>query len=274
MSDDERYLRQLDLLGAAGQDRIARSIVGYVGLGGLGSHHVRLSAYLGVRNFVLVDGDLASNHSLNRLVTAYPGDVGEFKVELARREILAIAPTAAVTVVRKHVPDPAVLTALAVADLIVGGVDHDLPRIKLTDFASSHGIPYIDVATDVAASENRPPIYGGRVICAGIGPGCLHCLGELDSDAIRRASMTDEQLIVEAAIYGVPVESLRPQTGPAVVTINSVVASLAITEAMAMVTGLRLPRRHLVYRGDIGTVRVNIDPPQPGCPYCARWTGA
>ncbi|HZM84887.1 MAG TPA: ThiF family adenylyltransferase, partial [Candidatus Limnocylindrales bacterium] len=194
----------------------------------------------------------------------------ELKADLAKREILKIAPTANVIVVPKHLPHPDAMAALAEVDLLIGGLDHDLPRLQLTDFASANGIPYIDAATDVVDVDG-PPVYGGRVVCAGITPGCLHCLDQLDKDAIRRATMTDEQLAVEAAIYGVPVESLHPQTGPSVVTINSVVASLAITEAMALLTGLRNPQRHLVYRGDIGTVRLNIDPPQSGCPYCARW---
>lgn len=272
MTEDSRYRRQIVLFGAAGQDLLGQATVGYPGLGGLGSHHVRLSAYLGVRNFVLVDGDTTSDHSLNRQVTAYPDDVGELKVDLAEREILKIAPTANVKVVPKHLPHPDALAALAEVDLLIGGLDHDLPRLQLTDFAATKGIAYIDAATDITVTEDGPPVYGGRIVCAGTAPGCLHCLGELDNDAIRRATMTDEQLIIEAAIYGVPVESLRPQTGPSVVTINSVVASLAITEAMALLTGLRQPQRHLVYRGDTGTVRLNIDPPQANCPYCTRWS--
>lgn len=271
MTEDRRYQRQIDLLGAAGQDRLASATVGYLGLGGLGSHHVRLSAYLGVRHYVLIDGDTTSEHGLNRQVTAYPDDVDELKVDLAKREILKIAPTARVITVAKHLPHPDALATLADVDLLIGGFDHDLPRLQATDFASRNGIPYIDAASDVTITDDGPPIYGGRIVTAGITPGCLHCLNELDNNAIRRATMTDEQLAAEAAIYGVPVESLRPQTGPSVVTINSVVASLAITEAMALLTGLRTPQRYLAYRGDQASVRPNIDTPQPGCPYCARW---
>ena len=43
-------------------------------------------------------------------------------------------------------------------------------------------------------------------------------------------------------------------TGPSVVSVNGVVASLSVTEFMAAVTGIRVPYDHLEYRGDRGTV--------------------
>jgi hypothetical protein len=109
------------------------------------------------------------------------------------------------------------------------------------------------------------------VVAAGISPGCLFCLDLLDQRQIRHATMTPEELAAEAAIYGVPVDALDA-TGPSVVTINGVVASLAATEAMVYLTGLRSPAKQLTYRADQGGVRINLDLPTAlGCPYCARW---
>lgn len=114
-------------------------------------------------------------------------------------------------------------------------------------------------------------VYGGRVVTAGLGPGCLFCLDHLDQRQIRHATMTDEERAVDAAIYGVPVDALDG-TGPSVITINGVVASLAATEAMVHLTGLRAPNKQLTYRADHGGVRINLDLPiRPACPYCARW---
>ena len=60
--------------------------------------------------------------------------------------------------------------------------------------------------------------------------------------------------------------------GPSVVTINGVVASLAATEAMVHLTGLRTPQKQLTYRADHGGVRINLEPPaRTACPYCTRW---
>jgi hypothetical protein len=90
----------------------------------------------------LIDGDRVSTHSFNRLVTAYPGDVDAFKTDVAERLIRAIAPDAEVTNIRHHLPHPDAVAALQGLDLIFGALDHDGPRLDLTDLASRHGIIY------------------------------------------------------------------------------------------------------------------------------------
>jgi hypothetical protein len=271
IDDSVRYDRNTMLFGTSGQNRIKAARVGVAGLGGLGCHLVLHLAYLGVTRYVLVDGDRASSHSLNRLVTAYPDDIGQYKTDLAERLIRAINPQAEVINVRHHLPHPDALDALRGVDLILGGLDNDAPRLHLTDLASQRRIAYIDAATDTHADGGSLE-YGGRVITAGIGPGCLLCLDHLDQRQIRQATMTDEERAADAAIYGVPAGALDG-AGPAVVTINGVVASLAATEAMVHLTGLRAPNKQLTYRADQGGVRINLDPPiLPACPYCARWT--
>jgi hypothetical protein len=271
IDDSIRYDRNILLFGAEGQKRIKAARVGVAGLGGLGCHLVQQLAYLGVCRYVLADGDHASSHSLNRLVTAYPDDVGQYKTDLAERLIRTINPDAEVVNIRHHLPHSDAIGALAGVDLILGGLDNDAPRLHLTDLASLHRIVYIDAATDTDA-DNGPLAYGGRVVTAGAGPGCLFCLDLLDQQQIRRAAMTDEERAADAAIYGVPADALD-DAGPSVVTINGVVASLAATEAMVHLTGLRTPQKQLTYRADHGGVRINLDPPaRTACPYCARWS--
>lgn len=260
------------LFGIEGQNRIKAARVGIAGLGGLGGHLAQQLAYLGVTRYTLVDGDKASSHSLNRLVTAYPDDIGRYKTDLAERLIQTITPDAEVTKVPYYLPHPDAQAALAQVDLILGGLDSDGPRLQLTDLASTHRIVYIDAATDTIASDG-PLIYGGRVVTAGTTLGCLSCLGLLDQRQIRYATMTPEQLTAEAAIYGVPVSELDA-TGPSVVTINGVIASLAATEAMVHLTGLRPLVKQLTYRANEGGIRISLDQGRPGCPYCARWNGA
>lgn len=270
IDDADRYNRQISLLGREGQDLIMAARVGIVGLGGLGSHMAQQLAYLGVARYALIDGDHASTHSLNRLVTARPDDIGEYKTDLAERMILAIKPGVDVINVRHYLPHPDALAALRDVDLILGGLDNDAPRLHLTDLASTQQIVYIDAATDADASHGSLA-YGGRIVTAGTSAGCLFCLGLLDQRQVRLATMTPYERAAEADIYGVPLDALDT-TGPSVVTINGVVASLATTEAMVHLSGLRPPNKQLGYRADQGGVRINVDPPSlPACPYCARW---
>ena len=82
--------------------------------------------------------------------------------------------------------------------------------------------------------------------------------------------MSEEERRIEDDIYGIPRASLGT-TGPAVVSVNGVIASLAVTEFMVHITGLRPPSRHLIYRGDLARLTASKDPPRDGCWYCARW---
>ena len=55
-----------------------------------------------------------------------------------------------------------------------------------------------------------------------------------------------------------------------VVSLNGVVASLAVTEFMVWITGMRDPKRCLVYHAESGIVTRSQDPPAPQCPKCGR----
>lgn len=74
------------------------------------------------------------------------------------------------------------------------------------------------------------------------------------------------------AIYGVSTDDLG-RSGPSVVSLNGVGASVGIMEFMLGVTGVRSPRRLLKYHGQRGVVTVVSDAPAPDCYYCANVRG-
>ncbi len=102
---------------------------------------------------------------------------------------------------------------------------------------------------------------------------CLSCLDLLDQNQIARDNMSPEQRAADAHIYGVARDALEG-TGPAVVSVNGVVASLAVTEFMALATGIREPAAHLVYRGDLPRLTKSVDQPREGCWYCTQLWGS
>jgi hypothetical protein len=112
-------------------------------------------------------------------------------------------------------------------------------------------------------------INGGRVLWTGHGDRCPFCMDLLDEEALRRESMSPEQRADYGGIYGVP-ENALGETGPSGVSINGVVASAAVTELMVWVAGLRAPKSLLTYRADQGGIRVSLDEPVEGCPYCSE----
>lgn len=264
----ERFSRNEALFGAEGQRRIARSSVAIVGLGGLGSHVAQQLAYLGTARFCLLDHDVVSNSSLNRVVTAVDADVAAAtpKTVAAERVIRAIAPAAQVARFEAKLSDAS--DAIATADLIVGCVDRDTHRLELLEIAAEARRPYLDLATDTGG-EGRDTWYGGRTVLSD-GEGCLVCLPEiLDQEAIARDRMAAPQREARDRSYGVSADALEG-TGPAVVSLNGVVASLGVTELMCLLTGLRAPQRQLIYRADQGIVLRSRDSGDPECFYCSR----
>ena len=148
----ERYSRNEALFGAEGQRRIRETKVGIVGLGGLGSHVAQQLAYLGVEDYGLVDFDIVTNSSLNRLVGAEDADVeaATKKIEVAKRMINRIKPSARVDLVDARVIDPAAEAAIGRADIIFGCRDRDLARLQLTELCARYARPLFDLASDVS----------------------------------------------------------------------------------------------------------------------------
>lgn len=264
----ERYSRNEALFGAVGQARIAGTKVVIVGLGGLGSHVAQQLAYLGVADYALVDFDVVTESSLNRLVGAVPADVAASykKVVVAERTIRNVQPEAIVATVDGRVTDADTERVLARGDVVFGCLDRDVHRLELLELATRYAKPYFDLATDVTG-EGADLAYGGRVVLCD-GSRCLVCLPDLlDQESIARDRLSPELGEADRRIYGVDRGDLAA-TGPAVVSINGVVASLAVTESMVWTTGLREPAGLLTYRADLGVVRRSRDKPAPDCYYC------
>ncbi len=266
---EERFSRQIALFGVDGQTKIRESRAVLVGLGGLGSHLAQELAFLGVRDFALIDHDCITASSRNRVIGARPVDVIDKtpKVEVAKRLILEIDPDAAVAT-HATTLTPA-REVIADRTVVFGGVDNDLVRLELTEVSARHKLPYFDLASDTGADDDGLPTYGGRIVFAD-GTRCLHCLRLLDPEDMRRAGLPEEAREAHDDVYGIEKTALGG-TGPAVVSVNGVVASLAVNEFMVWITGVREPEPQIVYYGEKRMIRRSTDKGDPNCPYCRRW---
>lgn len=189
---------------------------------------------------------------------------------VAERVISQIQPTAEIALVEGKVMDNRMPGAVVSADVVFRCLDRDLPRLQLTEICARYAKPYFDLASDTGG-EGGAAWYGGRIVFCD-GTRCLSCLDLLDQEQMARDSMSPEQRAAHDEIYGVERAALD-RSGPAVVSINGVVASLAVTEFMALVTGIREPVAHLRYRGDLTRLTQSLDPPHPGCSYCTELWG-
>jgi hypothetical protein len=82
-----------------------------------------------------------------------------------------------------------------------------------------------------------------------------------------------EQREAHDRIYGIERGALAG-TGPMVVSVNGTIASIAVTEFIAYVSGLREPAAQLTYRGDLQVIRRSVDEPEPGCYFCRGTWGS
>ncbi len=269
---DVRHHRSIELFGPVGQDALRRTRVAVVGIGGLGTHVVQQLAFLGVGTIAAMDHEDLDETNLNRYVGARHDDPipGTPKVDIAERTVRGIDEGITVVKIREPLVSERAFSAVKASDWAFGCVDTDGPRFILNELCAAYGIKYVDLATDV---EPGPPLkYGGRVFVSDNGDGCLSCLQMLDMKQVNWYLAGEGQREDLANIYGVS-RDLLGRSGPSVVSINGVVASLAVTEFMVGCTGLRSPRRHMVYDATDSKVRISLDQPVEGCWYCKVMRG-
>lgn len=262
---NNRFNRNILLFGKQGQKAIRDSSAIVYGAGGLGTHVIQQLALLGVERITVIDDEELTQSNKNRYIGAYHKDPvpGIAKVEIAKRLVLAIDPAIKFIGLRANVLSAIGFDAFPNSEVVLGCLDDDGPRFVLNALAAAYSKPYIDLASDV--SNGR---FGGRVITNWDGKGCLYCLDELDQFKIQSFLESTEERVLRESVYGIDNAALGT-SGPSVVSVNGTIASIAVTEYMCAITGMRPAKKFLNYDGICGRVGTREQTPLPGCPYCS-----
>lgn len=260
---DQVFDRQIRAFGSAGQQKIESFRVAIVGLGGTGSVVTEQLAHLGVRDFLLIDPELLEETNLNRVVGAKRSSIGKSKVEVARDLIISICPSAQVTLVKDSVLLHSVARRILEADLFFCCTDSHGSRAVLTQLSYQYLIPGFDLGVRIESDGSRITHITGRVQMLAPGLACLICSGLLDSEAVRRDLMTESERRADPYIVG------GDELQPAVISINSVVASLATTMYLAAVVGFPISARHQIFRAEKGVVHSVLNEPVRECVVCS-----
>jgi len=245
----EHHDRQIRAFGRDGQRILERTRVGVVGLGGTGSIVVQQLAHLGVHDFVFIDPDEVEASNLNRLVGTTSRDVGKPKTSVAKRHVLSVNPSAGVVEIIGNVIDSSIAVHLLNCDFLFLCTDTHASRAVVNQVAYQYLIPCIDMGVAVHAAGGVVKHVAGRVHMLAPGLPCLTCGTWIDSNQVRLEMMTDEQRAEDPYFVGVSVEQ------PAVITLNSTVASLAVTMCLSALTGLPADARLILYDAMKGSVR-------------------
>lgn len=242
--DSGRYDRQIRAFGKEGQAAIVSLKVGIVGLGGIGCHVAQQLAYLGVRDLTLVDSQVVDPTNLNRLVGATADDIGKAKVEVISRLVKKILPDAILHPIYQDLRSSEAFESMKSVDVIFGCVDNDGARLVLNELSLAYLVPYIDSGVEIEMSDGKVEQVGGRVnLVLPDGP-CLHCMRQLDLEEARIA-LSPAAEIQRARAQGYIRGDDEPS--PSVVSLNGIVASLAVTEFTNLATGIRTASRFLAY---------------------------
>ena len=139
------YSRQLVLkeLGKEGQEKLAKSKVAIVGLGGLGTVSSLYLALAGVGHLRLIDQDTVEPHNLHRQVLYTPKDLGYPKAEVSAKRLMEINPFINVELVPENVNVDNVEKLLGGIDCVVDGLDNMRTRYLVNRTCAKLKIPYV-----------------------------------------------------------------------------------------------------------------------------------
>ena len=128
MNDEQllRYARHVMLpdIDLAGQEKLLAAHVMVIGLGGLGSPVSLYLAASGIGTLTLVDFDAVDLSNLQRQIAHRMENLGEAKVESARKNLLAINPDVRINAVNEKLDEAALQDRMKGVDLVVDCTDN------------------------------------------------------------------------------------------------------------------------------------------------------
>ena len=259
-----RFDRQIRVFGSDAQGRLKTIRVGIVGLGGTGSLVLQQLVHLGIRDLVLIDADVVEESNLNRVVGTTRNDLGRPKVDVAAEFAVRINPDIRVEARRESVLQAMTARSLAATDFLFNCTDSHGSRAVINQVAYQYLVPTIDMGVAITVSEAKISHITGRVQLLAPGVACMTCANLLNSEEIRRDLMTEFERQKDPYISG----GIEP--APAVISLNSTVASLSIT--MFLNTTVHVPgaARFLNYDAINGVVRPAVCPAHPSCIVCSH----
>lgn len=142
MSD--RFLREEMLLGRAALERLRKSRVMVLGLGGVGSWCAEALARAGVGTVILVDQDTVSESNINRQLCATSATIGQAKAEIMARRLSEINPEGSFLPVAARYEAAVRERFFAYEpDFIVDAIDLVACKTDLIRTAKERGVPIV-----------------------------------------------------------------------------------------------------------------------------------
>ena len=234
----ERYDRQIRLIGIEGQERLKKSKVLVVGIGGLGSPAALYLAAAGVGEIVLVDSERVEPSNLNRQVLHWTRDIGELKVKSASEKLRELNPNVKIRAYSELADERLLEEVVPQVDVVIDGLDNWSTRFALNRVCVKYKKPLVHAGVY--------GVYGqALLVVPGITP-CLQCI----------------------VVKEPPTQRPFPILGP----VPGLMAMIQVMEAIKILTGYGRPalNKLIVFNGysmefqEISVYR------NPSCPVCSK----
>jgi len=150
MDDAEllRYSRQILLpqVGIEAQERLLKSKILIIGMGGLGSPAAMYLAAAGVGHLLLCDFDRVDISNLQRQIIHNTDDIGEPKVESARDSLLALNPLIEITPLYQKLDNDALTKQISQVDVVLDCSDNLSTRFAINQACVETQTPLVSGA--------------------------------------------------------------------------------------------------------------------------------
>lgn len=228
--------RHAQAFGDATTRKFRRLRAAVIGASGTGCFVIEQLVRLGIGHIVIVDPDIIKDVNLNRILNATMADAeaGRLKVDVCAGAIFKIGLGTTVKVYPTNLYDAAAVKAVAACDLIMGCVDSAEGRYLMNRLASFYVLPYIDVGVGLEADDAGAIIQ----VC-----GYIHYLQPGKSSMLSRGAITMEQVSAEGLrrqntgqyekLRGEGYIANVNESRPAVISVNAVMAGMAVNELLA-----------------------------------------
>ncbi len=192
----ELFDRSVALTGPGALARLSGIRVAVVGASGPGSIMIELLMRTGVWEIVVFDFDRADITNLNRVLHLRARDAEARQLKSLRfaEVVNETGLQSTVTIIGGgDIRDDTVAQELRACDLIFGCVDRDWPRLIMSEVAYQYLIPYIDLGSEVGATETDVQSVDARVSLVGPGRPCLVCSKAIRYDGLRPEGLEDDE---------------------------------------------------------------------------------
>ncbi len=231
----EAFNRNIGILTPDDQTRLRRATIAVVGCGGVGGAHIINAARIGVGNLSIADMDTFDTANIQRQYGAFTDTIGRNKAQTMAAIAQSINPHLVVKVFPNGVDEAIIDQFLNKADVLIDGIDFfciDMRR-RLFMRAREKGIPAVTAG----------PMGFGCALLVFTPDGMsfdeyfdiTDAMSYLDKLAAFAVGLAPAALHIR--YLDLKKVDLAAKTGPALVTSCALSSSLAITEAVRLITG-------------------------------------